>query len=183
MHVFMDRHRIVLADDVLHDDVVALAALGVIGEGEFIDPVGLILLLAAKGDDPDREFRGALRRTGLHEKAAHLFEIEDSLAALFLAGGGEKLEMGSGDFHPLIGGAERKAKNDRENCTAEQHKLSSDLSQVYHLYEDRRTNVRLLHRRRKVLVDDQPLAAALLPNRRVPEIGLHRLAVFHLGGE
>src|SRR5579864_130538 len=104
MHVLMNRRRIMLADNVLHDDVVALPAARVVRERKLVEPVWLVLFFAAESYNAHWEFGGSFRRACLQEEAADLLEIQNRLAALFLARRGEQLEMRGDDFNPLIGG-------------------------------------------------------------------------------
>src|SRR5579871_6001794 len=93
MGVFMHRHWIVFAADILHHDVVAPTGAAIVGNRKIVDAVGLVLLFPAKSDDADGELRKALRSTGFHEKTADLLEIQDRFAAFFLTRSRVELEV------------------------------------------------------------------------------------------
>jgi len=100
VYVLVHGHRKVLAEGVLHHDVIAVRRPQVERRGHFIRGVRQELFIRAEDHKPHRRTRIRAQPLHLHEERAHLLEVPRHLASAMLARGGEQLEVWGFDFQP-----------------------------------------------------------------------------------
>src|SRR5215467_13886984 len=102
MRVFVHCGLMMVRLNVLHHDIVTLAALKVIGKSSSIEPVWLIFLLRRECNDADPAIGRLLILAVLKKKVTYLFKNLESPNGLLLAIRRVHIEMRSGSSDPAL---------------------------------------------------------------------------------